>query len=99
MAIDTAEKRRSISGIVLPLIPGVTPNSAQDIEWRQEAGWSYSGIVAGVIIIGGLIHRFRRRVTFTDIPVGVAIEDNIAQFEEEPEDVAFRKQYEKVEFE
>ena len=42
-AIDTAEKRRSISGIPL-LIPGVTPNVGKDQEWRQEAGWCYSGI-------------------------------------------------------
>lgn len=44
MAIDTAEKRKSISGIWLPLIPGVTPNATQDAEWRQQSGWSYSGI-------------------------------------------------------
>lgn len=45
MAIDTAEKRKSISGIAL-IIPGVTPNSSKDQEWRQESGWSYSGILA-----------------------------------------------------
>lgn len=45
MAIDTAEKRRSVSGIGW-LIPGVTPNATPDAEWRQEAGWSYSGISA-----------------------------------------------------
>lgn len=52
MAIDTAEKRKSISGIGgPPLIPGVTPvGSAQDQEWRQEAGWSYSGILAGAAV-------------------------------------------------
>jgi hypothetical protein len=49
LAIDSAEKRRSISGIAfLPLIPGVTPNVAKDIEWRQQAAWSYSsGDVSG----------------------------------------------------
>ncbi len=41
---DTAERRKSVSGIWIPLIPGVTPNSGQDAEWRAEAGWSYSGI-------------------------------------------------------
>jgi len=44
MAIDDAEKRRAISGIVIPLIPGVTPNVSKDAEWRQQSGWSYSGI-------------------------------------------------------
>lgn len=46
MAIDSAEKRRSIAG--LPhLIPGITPNASKDQEWRQESGWGYSGILAG----------------------------------------------------
>ncbi len=45
MAIDSAEKRKSISGINY-FCPGVTPNSSQDAEWRQEVGYSYSGIAA-----------------------------------------------------
>jgi hypothetical protein len=45
MAIDTAEKRRSVSGVgFLPLIPGVTPELSKDVDWRQQAGWSYSGV-------------------------------------------------------
>ena len=45
MAIDTAEKRRSAAGVgFLPLTPGVTPNAAKDVEWRQQSAWSYSGI-------------------------------------------------------
>jgi len=50
MAIDSAEKRKSISGIDW-LIPGVTPNSGKDQKWRQESGWSYSGIAAGGVAI------------------------------------------------
>jgi hypothetical protein len=47
MAIDNAEKRKAISGVGgPPLIPGVTPNAGQDAEWRQQSGWSYSGIAA-----------------------------------------------------
>jgi hypothetical protein len=46
MAIDTAEKRRSLSGIQHTLMPGLTVNVAKDQEWRQESGWSYSGILA-----------------------------------------------------
>jgi hypothetical protein len=45
VAIDTAERRKSVSGIPL-LIPGVTNNATPDREWRQESGWSY-GAVAG----------------------------------------------------
>ena len=49
MAIDTAEKRKSISGINY-FNPGVTPNSGQDAEWRQQVGYSYSGIAIGEAI-------------------------------------------------
>lgn len=51
MAIDSAEKRRSLSGIQVTLMPGVTPNASKDQEWRQEAGWFYSGIVVATITI------------------------------------------------
>ena len=44
--VDTAEKRRSLSGIQTTLLPGVTPNASKDQEWRQEAGWGYPGILA-----------------------------------------------------
>lgn len=45
MAIDTAEKRRNISGLIAGIsVPSVTPNAAQDVEWRQQSGWGYSGI-------------------------------------------------------
>ena len=48
MAIDDAEKRKSVSGIMQSsYIPGVTPNASKDAEWRQQSGWSYSGIAAG----------------------------------------------------
>lgn len=46
MAIDTPEKRRSISGIPL-LIPGVTPNAAKDAEWRRQVANTYSLVPAG----------------------------------------------------
>ena len=47
MAIDTAEKRRSVAGIAgFPMGPAVTPNASPDQEWRQEVAWSYSGILA-----------------------------------------------------
>lgn len=46
MAIDDAEKRKAISGILIPLMPGVTPNGSMDSQWRQQSGWSYSGIAS-----------------------------------------------------
>ncbi len=44
MAIDTAEKRRSAAHVGSRRGPGVTPNALKDAEWRQQAGWGYSGI-------------------------------------------------------
>lgn len=47
MAIDTAQKRRAVAGILTGVLPvAVTPNVAPDAAWRQEAGWGYSGIPA-----------------------------------------------------
>lgn len=48
MAIDTAAKRRSVSGILTGLaIVGVTMDATPDVAWRQSAGWGYQGIAAG----------------------------------------------------
>ena len=53
MAIDSAEKRRSVSQILTGVFPpGVTPNASKDAEWRQQSGWGYSGIVAAEVVIG-----------------------------------------------
>lgn len=62
MAIDTAEKRRSLSGIQYSLIPGVTPNSAKDAEWRRESGWSYSAFAAAALT---LVRKMRATVVQT----------------------------------
>ena len=62
MAIDTAERRRSAAGVGFWVVgPGVTPNSGKDAEWRQQAGWGYSGIavVWGVSVFS--IHPIWRR--------------------------------------
>jgi hypothetical protein len=48
MAIDTAEKRKSIAGI--PTGWGVTSNATPDAEWRAEVGWAYSGISYGAAV-------------------------------------------------
>lgn len=45
MAIDTAEKRRSVSGLLV-IAPGVTPNADKDAEWRQEVGFGFYGLAA-----------------------------------------------------
>ena len=49
MAIDTAAKRRSVSGILTGLtIVGVTMDATPGVEWRQSAGWGYEGIASTV---------------------------------------------------
>jgi hypothetical protein len=54
VAIDTAEKRRSAGGVGFWVVgPGVTPNAAKDVEWRQESGWGYAGSGAPPVA-GGL---------------------------------------------
>lgn len=51
MAIDSAEKRKSVAGIGLPAYgPGVTPNASKDGEWRQQSGYSYSGIATSSVV-------------------------------------------------
>lgn len=52
MAIDTAEKRRNIAGLYTGFHPvAVNPNASKDVEWRQQAGWGYSGILPGGTIV------------------------------------------------
>lgn len=43
MAIDSASKRKSVAGRA-KRTPGVTPDAAKPVAWRQQAGRSYSGI-------------------------------------------------------
>jgi len=51
MALDSREKRQSAYGIFhVKGIPAVTPNAANDQEWRQEVFWGYSGILASEIV-------------------------------------------------
>lgn len=53
MSIDTAAKRKSISGLVLPfLLVGVTPDATPDAAWRQSSAWSYEGIAAQAAAVG-----------------------------------------------
>jgi len=77
MAVDSAAKRRSLSGVpFLPLVPGVTPDAAQPVAWRQQAGWGYSGISAAAatpydpnryaITRSRELHRSRNQ--FRDVP-------------------------------
>ena len=52
MPIDTAAKRRSAAGVpFLPLGPGVTPDAAKPVAWRQQSAWGYSGVSAGAPVV------------------------------------------------
>lgn len=65
MAIDSAKKRKSISGITIPMIPGVTNNAAKNTFWRSSSGWSYSELVqnTGVLFF---IRRIRLKAVVVD---------------------------------
>lgn len=58
MAIDSKEKRASIVSINRCAGPSPIPNASKDQEWRQEVGYSYSGILAGGAA-AGRISRYR----------------------------------------
>ena len=76
MAIDTAEKRRSVAGLV-------TPNILQDSEWRRQVAGVYSGIVAVVIDLSKLPSILVQgidtavSVALNLVGVGVAIESGV----------------------
>ena len=56
--LDSAEKRKTASGIHLYAVgPGVTNNASKDQEWRQEAGYGYSGILADEPVATTAHHR------------------------------------------
>ena len=59
MAIDSREKRASVVGINRLAGPSVTPDAAQDQEWRQEVGYSYSGILAAGGVTGPVVGSLR----------------------------------------
>jgi len=67
MAINTAKKRRSVSSLWTGFYPSsVTPNVLKDVQWRQQSGWGYSGILPNGYVppvddISEYIVTFRRR--------------------------------------
>jgi len=73
MAIDTAEKRRAVAQVGFYWGgPGVTPNASKDVEWRQEAGWGYSGIApASPVVSTGASHLLLLRAASIGWVVGV----------------------------
>ncbi len=44
--IDTALKRRSVSGVPMPWMIGVTPDATPDEAWRRSVGWTYGDPLA-----------------------------------------------------
>ena len=92
MAIDNAEKRKSIIGIFYVAGPGVTPNALKDAEWRQESGYSYAGISAGtpslVTYAGNVsmvvtLDDYGILVTATGYTVTASVDDYVITVEQE----------------
>ena len=62
MAIDTAEKRKSVSRITFArLLPAVTPNATKDVDWRSQAARVYSGNTDDMAVAAGNSFRELRR--------------------------------------
>lgn len=51
MALDNREKRASVVSTNPGAPSSPTPLAAMDQEWRQAAGWAYSGILVGVTYV------------------------------------------------
>lgn len=45
------ERRKSKSGIWIPLIPGVTPQADRDAKWRRIAAWGYERFAAPLPLV------------------------------------------------
>jgi hypothetical protein len=76
MAIDTATKRRSVSGIPHhPLGVGITPDVTKPAGWRATAAWGYFGITPNPPVVGAA---FVDLVTLGTKPsMGVTLEPTI----------------------
>ncbi len=61
MAIDSAEQRRCISGIIPIFAPGIEPQYGVGPEWRQASGWGYMGIPVEKFGVYSPMFRRRRR--------------------------------------
>lgn len=76
MAIDTAEKRRSVAGLV-------TPNILKNNEWRRQVAGLYSGIVPIIVDLSKLPSVLVQginnvvSVALDLLGVGVAIESDV----------------------
>ena len=61
MAIDSAAKRSSVLGVLLPCSPRyIAPDSSIDQGDRQDVSWVYRGILAGAAAVMALqrIHSY-----------------------------------------
>ena len=74
MAIDTAEKRRTASGIKR-LGARVTPNAAKDADWRRQVGWNYF-----IQVVDGVSGAENRRAISGILPIfAVGVTPNASQ--------------------
>jgi hypothetical protein len=61
--LDTAEKRRAAAGMPCsPMGPGVTPNSAKDLQWRREVAWGY--LFGSILRSNRSVYRTERSSTY-----------------------------------
>ncbi len=66
MAVNTKAKRASATAYILPIyVPGVVPDGTIAQSDRQATAWSYSGILAGIIVAGLEYTLLDNRLHFT----------------------------------
>lgn len=83
MPIDTAEERRTISGINWGSPPTPTPNVNKDVQWRAQIAWGYGGTISPYdpLRFRPSIHlRNIRRPLFPEIIYPVTIDANWREF-------------------
>lgn len=71
MAINTAARRRSVSGIPF-LPPGVTPSSSKGVDWRLSVGYTYIGFIWNIDTA-----EKRRAAAGIPFPLAVSVTPNV----------------------
>lgn len=75
MAINTAARRKTISGIPFAFSPGVTPDASKGQDWRFSAAGSYIGFLYNI----DSAEKRRAIAGLPFLPMGPAVTPNSAK--------------------
>lgn len=76
MAINTAAKRKTVSGIPLAHSPGVTPDASKGQDWRFASAGSYIGFMYYRL---DTAEKRRSAASLPFLPMGIGITPNSAK--------------------